>query len=258
MCLVAIALDAAPGLPLVLAGNRDEFHARPAAPAAFWADHPGVLAGRDLEAGGSWLGVNRQGRLAVVTNHPGRPAPLRGNRSRGELVTGFLTGAQDHDAYLDKLASRAGEYAGFSFACGDARGMGMAAAFDDGPAYRAALPRGITVITNATPGERWPKSEFLEGAVRDALAGGTADLDTLFNALFDALAVTTPVAKIEGADDNPWLRARATPFIRGDRYGTRASTVIVMDAKGRCRFIERGFDAAGKMIGEVVFEFGVG
>src|SRR5574340_370867 len=95
MCIILLAHKAHPGYPLVVAANRDEAYARPAAPAAFWEDHPRVYGGRDLEKGGSWLGLTRSGRIAAVTNfrngRPGAPAP----RSRGELVSGFLTGGED-------------------------------------------------------------------------------------------------------------------------------------------------------------------
>ena len=118
MCLLIFSYRVDPNYPLVLAANRDEFHARPTAAARFWPEHPRLLAGRDLEQGGTWMGLTREGRFAAITNcrDPARTAPAP--RSRGELPLGYLTGSQDAQTYLMDTLANAQEYAGFNLLVG--------------------------------------------------------------------------------------------------------------------------------------------
>src|SRR5215470_12763831 len=113
MCLIVLAWRAHPDFPLVVAANRDEFHARPAAPAEFWSDHPGILAGRDLTARGTWMGVSRSGRFAAVTNYRGGTEPSAAE-SRGALVAKFLETSSPPGAYLDSVEKRKTSYSGFN------------------------------------------------------------------------------------------------------------------------------------------------
>jgi uncharacterized protein with NRDE domain len=118
MCLILIAWRRHPGFPLVVAANRDELHARPAAPAGFWKDHPGILAGRDLEAGGTWMGVTRSGRFAAVTNYRGG-RDANAAQSRGALVTGFLLNSQDPGSCMSQIFKKKDSYSGFNLLAAD-------------------------------------------------------------------------------------------------------------------------------------------
>ena len=124
MCLILLAWQAHPDFPLVVAANRDEFFARPSAGAAFWPDSPNVFAGRDLEAGGTWLGISRQGRFAALTNFREARRPCADAPSRGMLTADFLTSCQDMDDYLAQVAARADAFNGFNLLLGDGKRLG--------------------------------------------------------------------------------------------------------------------------------------
>jgi uncharacterized protein with NRDE domain len=124
MCLILLAWQTHPDYPLVVAANRDEFFARPSAPAGFWTDHPDLLAGRDLHAGGTWLGVSRKRRFAALTNFREGGLQRPDSPSRGALVADFLAGESDPHRYLEELASRGSEYNGFNLFVGDRHRLG--------------------------------------------------------------------------------------------------------------------------------------
>jgi uncharacterized protein with NRDE domain len=237
MCLIVVALGVAPRYPLVVAANRDEQHARPTRAAAWWSDAPHVVGGRDLQAGGTWLAMDRRGRFAAVTNirDPNRPIGLR---SRGSLVADFLLGKESAKGY----ASRA-------VAGGAAFGAFHLLVYDGGELYAASNSRGAEKLgpgthafSNAPPGVEWPKAASArQGTDRwlaDAARGETPD-----DGLFTLLA---------RRDDSgtPEQRHQRTHFVVGETYGTRCSTVVLVDEAGRATFTERSFDAAGQLVGE--------
>jgi uncharacterized protein with NRDE domain len=240
MCLVAIAWRAHPRYPLIVAGNRDEFHARASAQAGWWADAP-VYGGRDLVAGGSWLAMSRGGRFAVVTNFPGRPASDPAGPSRGHLVRDFVVGDRPSGRFLDAVSVAEKRYAGFCLVVGtrvQLRGFVSPRGAGRG---RWTLRPGVSVISNSPPAEPWPKALHLESAVARALARESVPAEELFA----LLAQREPV----GPEDSGSLVAR-TPFVVGDDYGTRAATVILVDESGECRFTERRFGPGGRPAGE--------
>jgi uncharacterized protein with NRDE domain len=250
MCLLAFAWDAHPRYPLVFAGNRDEFHQRPSLPASWWADAPNVLGGRDLQAGGSWLGISRGGRIAVVTNRPGQDAPSEDRRSRGELVTQFLTGTAPVHAFFETLVERAEHYGGFGLIAGDLPELRYFEHDESpGPVVSWSLEPGCIGLSNAPMGTPWPKVGYLEAGIASVLDRDTVDTETL-------LALLTTREPQGGPPTDDWQEnLRATPFILGPQYGTRASTVIVIDRDGHCRFVERRFSPDGSISGETVEEF---
>jgi len=246
MCLVAIAWQAHPGYPLVVLGNRDEYHARPAAGADWWPDHPDVLGGRDLQAGGSWLAVHRSGRVAVVTNYPGRPAPSASAPSRGGLVQEFLAGPGDVGEFFRTLAGRAGHYAGFSLL---AAGPGAAALFAAADRRRGepALAAGIHALSNSPLDAPWPKVDWLARNLHALLDAGAEPASA---PLLDLLMHRGPVGDAAGL---PGVATR--PFVVGDDYGTRASTVVMVSRDGELRFSERRYGPSGLPAGESHFAF---
>jgi uncharacterized protein with NRDE domain len=252
MCLIAFAWQAHPRWRLVLAGNRDEFHARPSAPLARWSDLP-ILGGRDLEAGGTWLGVTDAGRCCVVTNVRDPRDPQLG-ASRGLLATDYLAGRADATAHAQQLLAQATGYRPFNLLTFDAQ-----AAFYLGnrPEARAqAVTPGVHGLSNADFNTPWPKTRAL--MVRLAAWTETGDADD-FAPLFAALADErqAPDADLPdtgiGLERERWL---SSAFIRGIDYGTRASTVVAIGHDGRGVIEEHRFGPEGRFLGESRLDFG--
>lgn len=236
MCTLLLAWRVHPDLPLVVAANRDEFYARPAAPARFWPEAPELLAGRDLQAGGSWLGISRAGRFAAITNvrEPGVPVPADAP-SRGRLVAEFLRGETPPGAYLAGLAPVAHRYAGFNLVVGDRDELWYLHARDARPEQ---LPPGVHGVANARLATPWPK--VVQGTARLAalVAAGEARRETLLSLLSDRTAA--PDAELP--DTGVGLAAErmlAPLFVASPAYGTCCSTVVVVTSDGAVEFIER-------------------
>lgn len=251
MCLIAAAWLAHPRWRLLLVGNRDEYHARPAAPAARWNDAPDVLGGRDLEAGGTWIGVSERGRACVVTNFRDPRADMDG-RSRGLLAAEFLRDAASAGVWSEVLATHAADYRPFNLLLFDrdsARYVG------NHPATRVApLAPGVHGLSNGPLEARWPKTERLTAALRGWLARGEDDFAPLFAALADDAPAPDGMLPHTGIDLELERRLSA-PFIRGERYGTRASTVIALGHDGAGVLIERRFGPDGRADDETVLRF---
>jgi uncharacterized protein with NRDE domain len=225
MCVVSIAWHAHPRWQLIVAGNRDEFHARSAAPLGPWADDPSIIAGRDNLSQGTWMGVSHTGRFGVVTNirNPEGPDPQKA--SRGALVTDWLT----RGAYPDNLD----KFNPFSLMIGDQHGLQY---ISNRPAdVSASLTNGVHGLSNAVQDERWPRKERLNRALKGWLDGGAADPKTLFGILGDA--------HVNDVDAHPI-------FIRNAVYGTRCSTILAVGRDGVGRIMERRFDSAGNSLGD--------
>ena len=244
MCLVALALDAHPRYALAIVANRDEFHARAAEPAHWWRE--GWLAGRDLSAGGTWFGVRRDGRWALVTNvrEPGRKDA--GARSRGGLVTGALAPGPLGD-YLARIDADADRYNGYNLLAGDPGTARWAS--NRGAASRAIRP-GVSALSNAALDTPWPKVRRISAAIEAWAARGGDRIDELFGALADRDPAPDRELPSTGVPLD-WERRLSAPFIVSDEYGTRCSTVLVVARDGGARFVERSFDAAGRLTGTV-------
>jgi uncharacterized protein with NRDE domain len=271
MCLIAFAWGAHPGYRLILGANRDEFHARPASPLSWWPDRPAVVGGRDLQAGGSWLAIARQGRFATVTNYRETLRPQAGLRSRGELVSRFVTGDDDALEFAGTLDG--GSYAGFSLLAGtfadDRNELAYVSNRGDPP---RSLPPGIYGLSNAALDTPWPKVLRSKARLAALLEAPVPDVDALFALLADREpppAAPPPerfrppsadgredVADVI-ADDLPPATARAiaAPFVVTPTYGTRCSTVLLIDTGGKVCVYERRFDSSGAPTGESQIEF---
>ena len=245
MCILAIAWKAHPHWQLIAAGNRDERHDRPAAALARWPEWPHVMAGRDLQSGGSWLGVSEEGRFAVVTNvrNPAGPNPRLA--SRGALVTDFLAGA-GRSADPDGVAPE-----GFNPFNLVAISRGRARFLSNRPEpLRRDLEPGVHGLANGLLDEPWAKTLQIKAALRHWLEADGADP----RALLAHLARETPAAPPmpDGVRPEPAL----TPvFIRDPVYGTRCSTVVAVDGAGKGLIVERRFTAAGDNAGETALTF---
>ena len=249
MCVAAVAWAAHPRWRLVAIGNRDEFHARPASPLARWEGPGGIIAGRDLQSGGTWLGVSQTGRFALVTNLRGHGMPDPDMASRGALVTDQLAGA---GSYGDPATAALKDFNPFNLIVADARDARFLSNRPED--IRTALAHGIYGLSNGMLDEPWPKTLQLKAALLDWLAAG----DGRFEPLFEALASETrsdigihPAQPSEISQE-----AAETPvFIRHRVYGTRCSTVVAIAQDGAGRIVERRFDAGGAPAGETAFDF---
>ncbi|MDW8468862.1 MAG: NRDE family protein [Burkholderiales bacterium] len=224
MCLILLAWRMRTEDRLIVAANRDEYHARPAQPAGFWPEAPHILAGRDLQAGGTWLGVARSGRFAAVTNYRGGRDPSA-THSRGALVAQFLAGTAPPDAYVAEVAERRGAYSGFNLLVADERELWWLSNRDGAPRRLAPGVYGLGNFLLDTPEVTDAKARFAQ-----TLQPHAPSPETLFR-LLDEARIVSP------------------------EYGTRCATVLFVGACGRTRFAERAYDAAGAAGDTVYFEF---
>jgi uncharacterized protein with NRDE domain len=242
MCLILIALEYHPDYSLIVAANRDEFYDRPAAPARFWDDTPAILAGRDLKAGGTWLGIDRRGRFAAVTNYRQgrreRPAP----RSRGHLVTDFLTTSTSVHEYIERVQEDARLYNGFNLIAGDARELLY---YSNRQGHTRALGPGVYGLSNHLLDTAWPKVAATKGAFSVLLKGETSGLiDGLPALLSDRNRPADNQLPRTGVG-REWERLLSSAFIASSHYGTRSSTVVLVGRDGGIVFVERTFGPGG-------------
>ena len=252
MCLIVIAWQARGDLPLVVAANRDEWRDRPAEAARWWDEDPDLLAGRDLQAGGTWMGVTRGGRFAAVTNFRD-PAERRSTAiSRGGLVTGYLQSALPPAAYIDALAARASDYNGFNLVLGDGASLWY---FGSREGIARAIEPGVHGLSNHLLDEPWPK--VVKG--REAMAAALRETDPSAR-LFDAMSDTDAPGDTALPDTGvgmAWERRLASALITGADYGTRCSTVATFGARGAVTFEERTRGADGAFTGKTSYAFEV-
>ena len=254
MYLVAFAWNAHPHFRLVLAGNRDEYHARPSAPLAPWDGKPSILAGRDLEAGGTWLGLGVNGRAGVVTNVRD-PRASRDGYSRGELLVEYLSGSQGAEAHAAELVARGPDYRPFNLLLFDAREASVVT--NHPKAFARSVPPGIHALSNGPPGSSWPKTRRLAAALHAWLAQANLSLEELFAPLADESIA--PDAELPDTGIGLDLERRLSPaFIRGETYGTRASTIVAIEPNGSGWILERRFGPMGRTDGDTVLPFGAG
>ncbi|HKU18340.1 MAG TPA: NRDE family protein [Candidatus Saccharimonadales bacterium] len=251
MCLIAFAWQTHPRWRLLLAGNRDEFHARPSAPLAPWTDMP-IIGGRDLEASGTWLGVTQAGRCCVVTNVRDPSDPQQGT-SRGLLATDYLAGIDDATRHASKLLALAPSYRPFNLLTFDAE---HGFYIGNRPSSKAQpIEPGVHGLSNADFNTPWPKTRALMQRLQAWLdAGHEVDFAPLFRALADERQAPDELLPDTGIglERERWL---SSAFIRGELYGTRASTIVAIDHAGKGLIIERRFGPAGRFEGESELSF---
>lgn len=252
MCLILFAHDAHRDYRLVLAANRDEAYARPAAPAAFWSDHPRVFGGRDLDKGGTWLGISRSGRIAAVTNFRSGAGNRAAPRSRGALVRDYLTGTENTVDWLATVQAQGTQYNGFILIAGDANALYWLS--NRGPGVEQ-IPAGVHGLSNHLLNTPWPKIERSKRALGELL--GAAE-DELVAGLFGILSDRTTAPDHELPDTGVGLareRALSANFVSDERYGTRASTVLLVGGDGEVLFAERAYGVGGSSLGETTARF---
>jgi uncharacterized protein with NRDE domain len=249
MCLVLVVWRVHPQYPCLVAANRDEFHARPTAPAAWWRDRPQILAGRDLKAYGTWLGLTRTGRFAALTNYrdpeqrradvPGVDAP-----SRGTLVTSMLESGASVAEGLAYLRDVGANYNGFNLIFSDGERLGI---------YESVLGRGrelgpgIYGLSNHLLDTPWPKVQIAKSRLESALSDVT-DTAPLLALLRDDRPAPDAQLPQTGVSLE-WERLLSSAFVRARDYGTRCSTIIRIEQQGRAYFDEWSWDSVGADIG---------
>lgn len=251
MCLIVFGLRAHPRYPLVVAANRDEFVARPSEPAAFWKGYDGLLAGRDLTAGGTWMGVTRSGRFAALTNVRDPRAFDPSAPSRGELVVRYLAASDEPIAHLRDLATAGERRNGFNLLCAAGGRLGW---YSNKGSEPLEVESGVHAVSNALLDTPWPKvGRSAAGLVR--ILGREDEIDP--EELLALLADREPAPDGELPDTGVDLateRILSPPFIAAPGYGTRGSTILLVSSAGRATLLERLFDEAFHEAGTTRFE----
>ncbi len=235
MCLIVFAWKLVPQCPLLLAANRDEFYQRPARPAGWWDDHPAVYAGRDLQAGGTWLGMDSRGRVAALTNIRNGRQPASDKRTRGELVAGFLSKDVAAHDYLDQVREQADQYNGFNLIFGDEQALYWISNHEQ--VEFKSLEPGIYGLSNGSLDTPWPKVIRAKAQFASLLCQGAPD-----DAYFEMLSDITLAADARLPDTGvslEWERLLSPICIESEHDGTRASSLLRLHDGGRAELRER-------------------
>ncbi|HEY2591205.1 MAG TPA: NRDE family protein [Steroidobacteraceae bacterium] len=259
MCLLVIAWRSHPRFPLIAAANRDEFHDRPAAPLERWPAPPYLVGGRDLRAGGTWLALDRSRRFGVVTNYRDLQRPAPGAPSRGVLIPQYLAGSYGAGEFLTRLAPRASEYSGFNLLLADERELWYGS--NRAPGFARPLPPGLYGLSNHLLDTPWPKLARVRSAFESwlaALAAHGKPSRSAVDALLGILEDRTPAAPGELLPEtglpSEWERVLSSAFVLHPEYGTRCSTVVLIDRDGALLVRERRFEPSGNQSGETEIE----
>lgn len=255
MCLIVFAWQQHPDIPLLLAANRDEFHERPASAASYWDDTPEVLAGRDLQAGGTWLGVSRSGRFAAITNIRDPDARTsRAPRSRGELTHNFLRGKDSAQSYLSSVAKTVGEYQGFNLLIGDKTSLWYLHGSSTQKAVPTALTPGIYGLSNAALDIPWPKVALARVKLQRELQCKEGPNHQQLRDCLSDRTLANSAALEQHKLSGEMARQLSAQFIVTERYGTRCSTTLRQHRNGLVEFQEQRFGPAGELLGTSEFE----
>lgn len=238
MCLIFFALNHHSTYKLIVAANRDEFYARKTAPAHFWEDHPNILGGRDLEASGTWMAMNKNGKISLVTNYRD-PANINPSApSRGQLVSDFLLNGETPEDYLNKISEKGAQYNGFNLLTGYADQLWYLSNYGKGI---QKLESGVYGLSNHLLDTPWPKVHRGKGKFTKVIGKSSIEPEALFELLYDEQRAEDQLLPDTGIGLER-ERALSSMFIKTNGYGTRCSTVIMVGHDDRVMFAERVFD----------------
>lgn len=238
MCLILFSYKLHADYRLILAANRDEFYNRPTASLAYWSDHPDVLAGRDLKGNGTWLGITRTGRFAAITNYREPTAHMENAPSRGILIHDFLTGNASPERYLKVVSKKSKAYNGFNLIAGDRSGLYY---YSNRATRVRQLRPGLYGISNHLLDTAWPKIQRGKGLLRGQLDGREKiDIEKIWEILADR-SLPADKALPDTGVGLEWERILAPLFISSPDYGTRSSSIVLMEYSGQTTFRERTF-----------------
>jgi len=238
MCLILLSYNSHPLFKLVIAANRDEFYDRPTAPLAVWTDAPGVIAGRDLKEGGTWMGVSPGGRLAAITNYRDPRSLKPAAPTRGTLVAEFLTGVMSARDYLEQLGCAAENYNGFNLVVFDGEDLCF---FSNREGVVRPIPAGLHGLSNHLLDTPWPKVKRGLELFKTATAADTISAEAVFKVLGDRTPPPNEALPETGVGIE-WERILSPLFIESDIYGTRSSSFVTIDRSGKLEFYERIYD----------------
>lgn len=240
MCLIILAIDQHPDYPFILCGNRDEFHLRPTKQADYWSDVKQIFAGRDLEKGGTWLGVTTTGKIAAVTNVRDKIDIGTDFLSRGEIVTDFLKGDVSPKQFIEELKTKEHDYQGYNVIVGEYKDFHYSS---NRVSDSVKLDQGFHVISNAKLNTSWPKAEQLKKNFTDSLRNELSESEYIEKWLTILRDQTTfPDEELPHTGVGVELERILSPiFINGEHYGTRASTIILLRRDGQIHFVEQSY-----------------
>lgn len=236
MCLILLAYDAHPNHRLIVLANRDEYYSRPTAPLDFWQDHPEVLAGRDLERHGTWMGVTRTGRLAAITNYRAPHLLKKDAPSRGHLVSGFLLSDEPPAEYLRRIGAKADAYNGFNLIVGNSAHLFY---YSNMEGTIRKLESGIYGLSNHLLDTPWPKVLHAKQALAALLNEGRETSREIFLKVLQSRTIAADDRLPDTGVGAAWERMLSPAFISSPTYGTRSSTLLLIDTDGRLSFTER-------------------
>ena len=262
MCLLVLAWQAHPRYRLVVAANRDEYHERAAAPLAKWPPPAAFIGGRDLRAQGAWLAADRERRFGVVTNFRELQRPRAGAPSRGELIPHYLSAPAAHQSaqqFFAALQEQAQRYSGFNLLLADRDSLWYGS--NRATPFARALTPGIYGLSNELLDTPWPKLQRVRRGFEAWLTRPpSASPAALFELLNDRTQAPEDAALPHSGSGLPseWDRILSAPFVLHPQYGTRCSSVVLLEPDGRLYLAERRFDARGEPAGETEFELNPG
>jgi uncharacterized protein with NRDE domain len=251
MCLIFLSLNQHSKYKLIVVANRDEFYNRQTASASFWENHPEILGGRDLEAGGTWMGVNKRGKISMITNYRDLANINPNAPSRGFLVSDFLLQNNSGEEYLKQVEKKARQYNGFNLIVGDVNSLWYLSNYKDGVNQ---IADGFHGLSNHLLDTEWPKIKRGSEKLKSILGEATIDPQELFELMYDDIIASDNLLPHTGL---PLERERAlsSMFIKSPNYGSRCSTVVLMDKDRNVSFTERVYDIHTFAFTEQTFEF---
>lgn len=249
MCLILFAFQHHPDFPLIVSANRDEFYRRPTLPAHYWNEAPHIFAGKDLQAGGTWMGVTKTGRFAAVTNFRELSAPPEQAISRGALCSDFLNSNLHPEAYLKVIDQKKHRYSGFNLLLGDGQQLYN---YSNRQGDIQALRPGIHGLSNGLLNENWPKVQRGKQTLEKTLTNSSS-LQAILPILFNKQQAKPSELPTTGVDDDT-EQLLSSRFIQSPEYGTRTSTVCRIDRASNCDWLEQHFDANGPLGDATLFQ----
>lgn len=254
MCLILFSWKQKPGYKLVLAANRDEFYARPTRETEYWEDQPEILAGRDLEAGGTWMGITKEGRFAAITNYRDPGMKKENAPSRGNLTADFLKGNDTPESYLLKIQKTGDAYYGFNLLIGNSDELWY---YNNINHEIRQLPPGSYGLSNALLDTSWPKVKLGKDLFGKASESANIEDGTLFDALGNSGKAADNDLPSTGVPYE-WEKAISAMFIETETYGTCSSTIVTVDDENRIRFVEKTYPVGNRVEKTKEFEIQLG
>jgi len=254
MCILFIAVNQHRDYPLIIAANRDEFHRRPTSVSNFWYDHKNILAGRDLSAGGTWMGINRAGKVAALTNIRAPREERPNAKTRGELVVNYLHDDICENDYLHQLQQSHLDYNGYNLLFGTLDNLLVYNNFDN-TVFK--LGNGVYGLSNATLDSPWPKLDAGKAALANYCQGSSdVSYEHLFTLLSNTETATDDILPQTGVPLE-WERMLSSIFIKNNFYGTRSSTILLLNNDNHCYWEERSYDPKAEITNKQIIEFDI-